>query len=112
MTWMMSQVSSFGFNAGRGQHAEHGGPDGAGHSARLGYYIHAEKATIFGNYGTHMVVPQVAELVERRAAGETIPPFAEAMSAVARLHPQPRGAELRRELHAQGQHVQQHGQRR
>jgi len=75
MTWMMSQVSSFGFNLQDVErYAKHGAPMEKGVQRRLGYYIHAEKATIFGNYGTHTVVPQVAELVGTEPPEKTIPP--------------------------------------
>jgi len=75
MTWMMSQVSSFGFNLQDVErYAKHGAPMEQGVQRRLGFYIHAEKATIFGNYGTHTVVPQVAELVGAEPPEKTIPP--------------------------------------
>lgn len=75
LTWMMSQVSSFGFNLQDVErYAKHGAPMEKGVQRRRGYYIHAEKATIFGNDATHTVVPQVAELVGAAPPDQTIPP--------------------------------------
>ncbi len=75
MSWMMSQVSSFGFNLQDVErYSKHGAPMEEGVQRRLGYYIHAGKATLFGNYETHTVVPQVPELVGAEPPEQTIPP--------------------------------------
>lgn len=75
MSWMMSQVSSFGFNLQDVErYTKHGAPMEEGVQRRLGYYIHAAKATLFGNYDAHTIVPQVPELVRAEPPEKTIPP--------------------------------------
>lgn len=74
MTWMMSQVSSFGFNLQDVERYTKHGADMAGVQRRLGYYLHGAKATLFGNYTSHKVIPQCKELVGAKPPEQTIPP--------------------------------------
>jgi predicted dehydrogenase len=74
LTWSMSQVSSFGFNLQEAQRYTKYGAGMKGVERRLGYYLHGAKGTIYGNYATHTVVPQCAELADAKPPKATIPP--------------------------------------
>jgi len=74
MTWSMSQVSSFGFNLQDVESFTKHGAKMEGVQRRLGYYFHAGKGTLFGNYDTHTLVPQVEELVGAKPPEKSIPP--------------------------------------
>lgn len=74
MTWMMSQVSSFGFNLQDVGRYEKYGAKMDGVQRRLGYFIHAAKATLYGDYTMHKIVPQVQELVGAKPPAKSIPP--------------------------------------
>jgi len=74
MTWMMSQVSSFGFNLQDVERYDQYGAKMEGVQRRLGYYIHAANATLFGNYSMHKIVPQVQDLVGAKPPEPSIAP--------------------------------------
>lgn len=74
MTWMMSQVSSFGFNLQDVERYTKHGAKMEGVQRRLGYYLHGSKATLFGNYTMHTIVPQVEEMVGAEPPEPSIPP--------------------------------------
>jgi predicted dehydrogenase len=74
LTWSMSQVSNFGFNLQDvARYTKHGAKV-SGVQRRLGYFFHGVNGTLFGNYGTHTIVPQVQELVDDEPPEQSIPP--------------------------------------
>jgi len=95
VTWMLQLVNSYGFDL-----------QGASNAIRrrLGVYFHGVDATLYADYGTHKVVPEGDRLKDLTPPEPSIPP------SPGHEREQPRGAELRGELHAQGQHVQHAGQ--
>lgn len=74
MTWMMSQVNSFGFNLHEVERYAKHGAKMEGVQRRLGFYFHGSKGTLYGNYGMHTVVPQSPELVDAKPPEPSIPP--------------------------------------
>jgi predicted dehydrogenase len=63
MTWMMSTVSSFAFDFGRGEPAR-----------RLGIYFHGVDGTMYADYGMHKIVPEGARMKDAKPPAASIPP--------------------------------------